>query len=66
MAVKLFRPVIILFVRRNSKTNFEIRSQVSRRLVPAGGEISPQLLNGGHRSSGDTIQTLFSKTYSFF
>lgn len=44
---------------REFKTNLEIRSQVSGRLVTTGGEISPQLLNGGHSSSGDTIFFFF-------
>lgn len=38
------------------ETNFEICSQVSRWLVPAGSEITPQLLNGGHGSSGEKKQ----------
>lgn len=33
------------------ETHFEICGQVSRRLVPTGGEIDPQLLNGVHGSS---------------
>ena len=38
------------------ETYFEIRSQVSWRLVPTRGEITPQLLNGGHCSSDETTQ----------